>query len=50
MLVAPVNLGANVVTGAASCITRDVPDGALTLERSEQKIIEGWTARHMKTE
>ena len=50
MLVAPVNLGTNVVTGAASCITKDVPDGALTLERSEQKIIEGWTARHMKTE
>ena len=41
MLVAPVNLGTNVVTGAASCITKDVPDGALTLERSEQKIDRG---------
>lgn len=46
MLVAPVTLGSYVTTGAASCITKDVPDGALTLERSEQKIIEGWTMRH----
>lgn len=42
MLVAPVNVGANAVTGAASCIARDVPDGALALERSEQRTVEGW--------
>ena len=46
MLVAPVKLGSNVVTGAASCITKDVPDGALAVERNEQKIIENWTERH----
>ena len=28
MLVAPVNVGANVVTGAGSVVTKDVPDGA----------------------
>lgn len=46
MMVAPVVLGANVVTGAASCITKDVPDGALAVERNEQKIIEDWSERH----
>lgn len=49
MLVAPVKLGSNVVTGAASCITKDVPDGALAVERNEQKIVEDWTARHFKS-
>lgn len=49
MMVAPVTLGKHVVTGASSCITKDVPDGALAIERNEQKIIEGWTARHLKT-
>lgn len=48
MLVAPVTLGSNVVTGAASCITKDVPDGALAVERNEQRIIEDWTERHFK--
>ena len=45
MMVAPVNIGADAVTGASSCITKDVPDGALAIERSEQRIIEGYTAR-----
>ena len=45
MTVAPVNIGCDAVTGASSCITKDVPDGALAIERSEQRIIEGYTAR-----
>ena len=45
MLVAPVTLGSDVVTGASSCITQDVPSGALALERSKQANIEGWVAR-----
>ena len=45
MMVAPVNIGSDVVVGASSCITHDVPDGALSLERSEQRIIEGYSAR-----
>ena len=45
MLVAPVTLGSDVVTGASSCITQDVPSGALALERSTQANIEGWVAR-----
>ena len=45
MLVAPVNLGDDVITGASSCITKDVPSGALAVERSDQEIFEGATAR-----
>lgn len=46
MLVAPVSVGAGAVIGAASCITKDVPDGALSLERNEQVIKENWRERH----
>ena len=45
MMVAPVNIGSDVVTGASSCITKDVPDGALAIERSAQRIIAGYTER-----
>jgi bifunctional UDP-N-acetylglucosamine pyrophosphorylase/glucosamine-1-phosphate N-acetyltransferase len=45
MLVAPVNVGEGAVTGAGSSIARDVPDGALAVERSEQKTFEGWAQR-----
>jgi bifunctional UDP-N-acetylglucosamine pyrophosphorylase/glucosamine-1-phosphate N-acetyltransferase len=46
MLVAPVSLGADTVTGAGSVITKDVPDGALAIERTEQSIKKGWTRKH----
>lgn len=45
MMVAPVNIGADAMTGAGGTITKDVPDGALALERTEQRIVEGYTAR-----
>lgn len=45
MMVAPVNIGADAVTGASSCITKDVPDGALAIERSDQRIIGGYSER-----
>lgn len=45
MLVAPVTIGDHAMTGSGSTITKDVPAGALAVERSEQRIIEGWAAR-----
>ena len=35
-LVAPVKVGKNTVIGAGSVITKDVPDGSLSVERSKQ--------------
>ncbi|MPZ72292.1 MAG: UDP-N-acetylglucosamine diphosphorylase/glucosamine-1-phosphate N-acetyltransferase [Nitriliruptorales bacterium] len=46
MLVAPVTVGAGAYTGAGSVITKDVPAGALAVERTEQRIIEGYAERH----
>ena len=45
MLVAPVTIGDGAFTGAGSVITRDVPPGALAVERSEQKEIRDYAAR-----
>jgi len=41
-LVAPVKIGRKVTVGAGSTISRDVPDGALALERTTQVIKKGW--------
>jgi len=46
MLVAPVRIGRGAVTGAGSAISRDVPAGALGIERAEQRTVEGWAATH----
>jgi bifunctional UDP-N-acetylglucosamine pyrophosphorylase/glucosamine-1-phosphate N-acetyltransferase len=45
MLVAPVTIGRDANTGAGSVITKDVPDGALAVERSEQRTVEGYRER-----
>ncbi len=42
MLVAPVRIGRDATTGAGSTITKDAPDGQLTLTRGKQMTIEGW--------
>ena len=44
-LVAPLTVGAGAYVAAGSCITEDVPDGALALGRSRQVVKEGWAAR-----
>jgi bifunctional UDP-N-acetylglucosamine pyrophosphorylase / glucosamine-1-phosphate N-acetyltransferase len=41
-LVAPVRVGKNATIGAGSTITKDTPDGQLTLSRSKQLSVEGW--------
>jgi bifunctional UDP-N-acetylglucosamine pyrophosphorylase/glucosamine-1-phosphate N-acetyltransferase len=45
MLVAPVTIGRDATTGAGSVITKDVPDGALGVERAEQRNVEGYRER-----
>src|SRR6185295_8780752 len=42
MLVAPVRIGKDATTGAGSTITKDAPDGRLTLTRGKQVTLEGW--------
>ncbi len=48
MLIAPVRIGRGAVTGAASAIAHDVPEGALGIERSDQRDIEGWSERRKR--
>jgi bifunctional UDP-N-acetylglucosamine pyrophosphorylase/glucosamine-1-phosphate N-acetyltransferase len=45
MLVAPLTIGDGAYTAAGSVITRDVPAGALAVERAQQRNVEGWVAR-----
>ena len=42
MMVAPVEIGDDAVTGAGSVIYEDVPDGSLAIERTEQRIVQGY--------
>jgi bifunctional UDP-N-acetylglucosamine pyrophosphorylase/glucosamine-1-phosphate N-acetyltransferase len=42
MLVAPITVGANATIGAGSTLTKNAPEGKLTLERAKQMTIEGW--------
>lgn len=44
-LVAPVTLGDRVFTAAGTTVTKDVPDGALTVARARQTNLEGWNDR-----
>ncbi len=43
MLVAPVHVGANATIGAGSTISREAPAGKLTVARTRQVTVEGWT-------
>lgn len=49
MMVAPVNIGKNVVVGAGSVITKDIPDNALAVARAREKIYEDWSLTNKKT-
>ncbi|WP_321971667.1 bifunctional UDP-N-acetylglucosamine diphosphorylase/glucosamine-1-phosphate N-acetyltransferase GlmU [Paratractidigestivibacter sp.] len=48
MMVAPVSIGAGAITGASSCITKDVPADALAVERSEQFMKEGYASKRLE--
>ncbi|HSL10464.1 MAG TPA: bifunctional UDP-N-acetylglucosamine diphosphorylase/glucosamine-1-phosphate N-acetyltransferase GlmU [Actinomycetota bacterium] len=45
IMVAPVRLGSGAVTGAGSVISKDVPPGALAVERTEQRNVRGYRKR-----
>ncbi|MGV8961093.1 MAG: bifunctional UDP-N-acetylglucosamine diphosphorylase/glucosamine-1-phosphate N-acetyltransferase GlmU [Stenotrophomonas sp.] len=47
-LVAPVTLGTGATIGAGSVITRNAPEGQLTVARSRQQLIEGWARPRKK--
>ena len=51
-LIAPVTVGEAAYTAAGSTVSADVPDGALAIERGEQKNIAGYAekklARHLQ--
>jgi bifunctional UDP-N-acetylglucosamine pyrophosphorylase/glucosamine-1-phosphate N-acetyltransferase len=45
IMVAPVSIGDGAVTGAGSVISKDVPAGALGVERTEQRVVQGYRKR-----
>jgi bifunctional UDP-N-acetylglucosamine pyrophosphorylase/glucosamine-1-phosphate N-acetyltransferase len=47
-LVAPVTIGRDATIGAGSVITKDAPEGELTLARGRQETLPGWK-RPVKT-
>ena len=50
MFIAPVRMGKGAVTGAGSAISKDIPPGALGVERSQQKNILEYKKRVKKKE
>jgi bifunctional UDP-N-acetylglucosamine pyrophosphorylase/glucosamine-1-phosphate N-acetyltransferase len=42
LLVARVRIGMDATTGAGSTISKEAPDGQLTVARSKQVTIQGW--------
>lgn len=47
-LVAPVKIGKSAYTAAGTTVTKDVPDGALAIERGELRFKEGFAEKHLK--
>jgi len=43
-----VRVGKGAYVGAASCITDDVPEGALAIGRAKQVVKEGWVRERKK--
>lgn len=47
-LIAPVTLGDGAYTAAGTTVTRDIPAGALVIDRGQLVIKDGWAARKLK--
>lgn len=45
ILIAPVTVGESAYTAAGSVISKDVPPGALAIERTDQRTIDDWAER-----
>jgi bifunctional UDP-N-acetylglucosamine pyrophosphorylase/glucosamine-1-phosphate N-acetyltransferase len=45
VIIAPVEIGDGAVTGGGTTILQDVPPGALAVNDTTMKIVEGWTSR-----
>lgn len=41
-LVAPVTVGRGATLGAGTTLTKDAPDGELTIARARQMTVKGW--------
>jgi bifunctional UDP-N-acetylglucosamine pyrophosphorylase/glucosamine-1-phosphate N-acetyltransferase len=48
VLVAPIQVGADVTIAAGSVVRKDVPDDCLVVSRPQQKVYEGWRPKHLK--
>ena len=48
MMVAPVTIGDGALLAASSCITEDVPAGAMAIERSKQLVVKGYGKARME--
>lgn len=47
-LVSPVVVGEAAYTGAGSTVTKDIPDGALAVERGELRVLNGEGIKRLK--
>jgi bifunctional UDP-N-acetylglucosamine pyrophosphorylase/glucosamine-1-phosphate N-acetyltransferase len=48
VLVAPINVGADVTIAAGSVVRKDVPGDSLVVSRAQQKVYEGWRPKHLR--
>jgi bifunctional UDP-N-acetylglucosamine pyrophosphorylase/glucosamine-1-phosphate N-acetyltransferase len=48
VLVAPIQVGADVTIAAGSVVRKDVPDDCLVVSRPQQKVVQGWRPKHLR--
>ncbi len=48
ILIAPITVGRGAYAAAGSVLSKDVPEGSLAIERSDQRTIDGWAERVRK--